>query len=207
MKNKITVFKAFVCRKKEETYLNEMNKRGWKLSMLRFGFYTFIKTEPNEFMTVLHFAERQYQTTFLRTVTECGCEVAHQESAGKYILFYINAPVGSENIDFLTDNQSKLNFNKRLSLQYKREFIPLFAVIPFTVLPVLMSIPITAMIFRTAPEDPYSLMKDYLFGYIGNAVLFLCGLICATMGAYILVLYSKTKREIKRISNEMKIFE
>ncbi len=207
MKNRITVFKAFLSRKKEQAYLNEMNKQGWKLSSLRFAFYTFVKTEPNEFMTVLHFAERQYQTTFVRTATECGCEVAHQESSGKYILFYINAPVGSENIDFLTDNQSKLDFNRRLSAQYKREFIPLFAVVPFTLLPTLMSIPITYMIFRAAPDDPYSLMKEHLFGYIGNAVIMLCGLICAIMGAYILVLYSKTKREIKRISNEMKIFE
>ncbi len=207
MKNKKTVFKAFLNYEKEQAYLNKMNRQGWKLVSIRFAFYTFIKTEPNEYMTVCHFADRQYQTTFIRTITECGCEVAHQTSSGKYILFYINVPVGSEKTDFLTDNQSKLDFNNRLSALYRRAFITLFAIIPFAFLPTLMSIPITVRILRTAPDDPYSLMKEHLFGYIGNAVCIIGGIICGVMGAYVLYLYCKTKREIKSISNEMKIFE
>ena len=206
-KNIKKIFKAFLSREKEKAFLDEMNKRGWKLTSLRFSVYTFVKTEPNEYISILCFAERVYLTTFVRTVTECGCEIAHQESAGKYILFYINALIDSDNIDFLTDNQSKLDFHKRLSAQYKREFIPLFAIIPFTLLPTLMSIPFTSIILRTNPDDPYLLIKEHLFGYIGNAVCILGGSVCGIMGAYILALYFKTKRQIKAISKEMEIFE
>lgn len=209
MKNKKTVFKAFMSYEKELAYINKMNNRGWKLVSIRFSLYTFVRTEPNRYMTVCHFADRQYQSTFIRTVTECGCEIAHHTSAGlmKFIMFYINVPVGYEKADFLTDNQSKLEFNKRLSVLYKRSSLTLFAVMPFTALPTLMSIPITKQILRAAPDDPYPLMKEYLFGYIGNAACIIGGIICGIMGAYALYLYFKTKKTIKQISKDMRIFE
>ena len=207
MTNKKTVFKVFLKHEKEKEYLNQMNKKGWKLVSIRFAFYTFVKTKPDEYMTVCHFADRQYQTTFIRTITECGCEVAHQTNSGKYILFYINVPVGSEKADFLTDNQSKLDSQKRFVELYRREFITLFAIIPFSLIPSLMSLPVTVRIFRTAPDDPYSLMKEYMFGYIGNAVCIVGGILCGVMGVYVLYLYLRTKREIKNMSNEMNIYE
>ncbi len=207
MKNRKTVFKAFVSREKEEAYLNEMNKQGWRLSSVRFALYTFVKTEQNEYMTVLHFAERQYQTTFVRTVTECGCEIAHQANEGKNILFYINVPVGSESIEFLTDNQSKLDSKKRLNNTRKRELGALFTAFAISVLPALYPIPAMIKIFNHAPEELYKTIREYLFGCVCFSLFAICGVICGVMGAYVLVLYCRTKREIKTISNEMKIFE
>ncbi len=207
MKNKKTVFKAFVSREKEEVYLNEMNKQGWRLSSVRFAFYTFVKSKPNEYMTVLYFAERQYQTTFVRTVTECGCDIANQTNQGKNILFYINIPVGSENIDFLTDNQSKLDSKKRLNKTRKRELIALFVSFAVSVVPEIHLIPAIIKILKYAPEELYKIIQKEPLGFILLAILLICGTICGIMGVYLLALYSKTKREIKRISNEMKIFE
>ncbi len=204
---KKTVFKAFVSREKEEAYLNKMNKQGWKLSSLRFAFYTFEKTKPNKYITVLHFAERQYQTTFVRTVTECGCDIAHQSNEGKNILFYINVPVGSENIDFLTDNQSKLDFKKRLNSSRKRELIALFISFAISVFPALYPLPAMIKIFTYAPEELYKIIREYTFGFVLFGIFLICGVICGIMGAYLLSLYLKTKREIKELSNEMKIFE
>ncbi len=207
MKNKITVFKAFVSREKEEAYLNEMNKQGWKLSSLRFAFYTFVQAEPNEYMTVLHFAERQYQTTFVRTVTECGCDIAHQSNEGKNILFYINVPASSENVDFLTDNKSKLDSKKRLNNTRKREIIALFTVFVIAVILVLLPLPAMIKILNYAPEELYEMIREYLFGFVCFVVNAIGGTICGVMGAYLLVLYCRTKREIKSISNDMKIYE
>lgn len=207
MKEKITVFKAFVSREKEEAYLNEMNKLGWKLTSLRFAFYTFVKTEPSEYMTVVYFAERQYQTTFVRTVTECGCDIAHQSNEGKSIIFYVNVPVGSESVGFLTDNQSKLDSKKRLNNSRKREIIVLFIAFAIGVIPVLYPLPALIKIFNHSPDGLYKIIREYLFGFICFGVSAVGGAICGVMGAYLLVLFRRTKQEIKTISNDMQIYE
>lgn len=207
MKTGKTVFKAFVDREKEVAYLNEMNAKGWKLAAVRFSFYTFDKTEPNKYKTVFYFAKREHQTTFVRTVTECGGEIAHQSNEGKCILFYVNVPVYSENIDFLTDNQSKLDFKRRLSISRKREAIATFAAFVVAVSPVLYVLPAMIKILLHDPEklgevvvkDPIGAMLFFMF-IIG-------GTVCGIMSAYIFNLYCRSKKEIKTISSEMKIFE
>lgn len=147
------------------------------------------------------------QTTFVRTVTECGCEIAHQSNEGKYILCYINIPAGFDSIHFLTDNQSKLDFKKRLNYLRKREFVSLFAVFAISVIPGIFSIPSIIKIFSSASKELYGIIRDDLLGYVFLAIFILCGLVCGIMAAYVLVLYCRTKREISNLASEMKIYE
>lgn len=207
MKTKKTVFKAFVNHEKEEAFLNEMNVHGWKLVSVRFAFYAFEKTEPNQYKTILHFAERQYQKTCLRTVTECGCDIAHRSNEGKFILYYINVPVDFESSEFLSDNQSKLDFKKRLNITRKREFGALFVVFAISVLPGLCTLPSIFKILNTNPEELYKIIREDLLGFIFFAIFIICGIVCGVMTIYLLKLYFHTKQEIRAISNEMKIFE
>ncbi len=207
MQTRKTVFKAFVDREKEEAYLNEMNAKGWKLAAVRFSFYTFDQTEPNKYKTVFHFVKREYQTSFVRTVTECGGEIAHQSNEGKCILFYINVPVDSENADFLTDNQSRLDFKKRLSVSRKREAIATFAAFVVAVSPVLYVLPATIKVLLHAPEKFCEVVEKEPVGATLLFMFIIGGAVCGVMSAYIFKLYCRSKKEIKTISSEMKIFE
>lgn len=207
MKSRKTVCKAFVDREKEEAYLNEMNAKGWKLAAVRFTFYTFEKTQPNKYKTIFYLAERIYQTTFIRTVTECGCEIAHQSSEGKYILFYINAPYDSENISFLTDNQSLLDYKKRLSISRKREAIATFIAFVVAFTSVLYVLPALIKILLFAPEKLQEIFTKEPLGAIAFVIFVVGGAVSGTMSAYIFKLYRRSKKEIKSLSSEMKIFE
>lgn len=207
MQDRKTVFKAFVDREKEVSYLNEMNAKGWKLAAVRFSFYTFYKTEPNKYKTVLHFVKREYQTTFVRTVTECGGEIAHQSNEGKCLLFYINVPVDSENIDFLTDNQSKLDFKKRLSISRKREAIATFAAFAVAVSSVLYVLPAAIKVLAHDPEKLGEIVVKEPIGATLFFVFIIGGTVCGIMSAYIFKLYCRSKKEIKTISSEMRVFE
>ena len=51
----ITKCKLFFSLDKELEFINKMNREGWKLVYIKCGcFYTFEKTEPDEYFTVLH---------------------------------------------------------------------------------------------------------------------------------------------------------
>lgn len=184
-----------------------MNKQGWKLVSVRLSFYTFEKTEPGKYKTVFHFTERQQQAAFVRIVTECGCDVAHQSNEGKYILFYINVPVEYATVDFLTDNQSKLDFKKKLNISRKREIGILLTGTVVSTLPGLYTVPAIIKILHFAPEELYKIIRDDLIGCILSIALIFCGIICSVMLAYIFRLYSRTKREVEELSNKMKVFE
>ena len=207
MQHTKTVCKIFINHEKEEAYLNKMNRKGWKLSSVRLTFYTFVKTDPNEYMTVFHFADRQNQTSFIRMVTECGCEIANQSNEGKSILFYVNVPIESENIVFLTDNSSKLDFNKRLNNTRKRELIMLFTgFIPLLLL-ALYPMPSIIKLLKYAPEELLRICTENPIGFATIPFMMICTILCGATAAYIFASYCKTKRTIKEIMNEMKIFE
>lgn len=207
MKNRKTVFKAFINREKEEAYLNKMNKQGWKLVSVRFAFYTFEKTEPDQYTTVLHFADRLYQTTFIRTVTECGGEIPYQSNAGNCILFYISLPSDTKNVEFLTDNRSKLDSKKRLNDTRKQELALMTFCFLLGCAPGLKTIPSIVKILRFAPEEFFRIVEGEKFSFILGVVCLAGGIICGIIAAYILILYCRTKREIRELSAEMQIFE
>lgn len=201
------MFKPFVNREKEEAYLNVMNKQGWKLLSVQFSFYTFQKTEPGKYKTVFHFTKRQQQAAFVRTVTECGCDIAHQSNEGKQILFYINVPVEYATVDFLTDNQSKLDFKRSLNNTRKRELSILFVCFVVFSLLLLYPFPSIIKILCNAPEVLFEILKDDPMGSITFVGMIICDICCGVMWAYIFRLYSRTKREIEELSNKMKVFE
>lgn len=59
-KNKITVFKSYFSLEKELEYINEMNKKGWKLVYIKGGcFYTFVRTQPDEYVTIMHGVKKE----------------------------------------------------------------------------------------------------------------------------------------------------
>ena len=207
MKNVKTVFRIFISREKEKEYLNKMNKKGWKLVSIRFSLYTFVKTEPDEYITVLHYVDRQHQSSFIRTITECGCDIVNQKYIGKSILFYINILVGSEKADFLTDNQSKLGFKTRLKHTRRLKLIALLAGFVFCTMAVIYPLPAIIKILKYAPEEMYKLIRTEPFGCICFAIFVIGMVMCGMMGAYVLFLYCKTNREIACIKNEMKIYE
>lgn len=212
MKDKKTVLKLFVNREKEESYLNRMNRKGWKLVSVRFALYTFERTELDQYKTVLYLEERLRRSDFIRTATECGLEIAHQSVEGKYILFYVNVPTEFENIEFLTDNQGKIDFKKRLCVTLKRKAIILL--IPFVFFGALLLYPLPAVI-KIINYSPtlffhllfYHAIGENLFPFIMFAILVLLALISGIVSAHIFSLYFRAKREISEISSKMEIYE
>lgn len=122
-------------------------------------------------------------------------------------MFYINVPVDSENIDFLTDNQSKLDFKKRLSISRKREAIATFAAFAVTVSSVLYVLPAAIKVLVHDLEKFGEIVVKEPIGATLFFVFIIGGTVCGIMSAYIFKLYCRSKKEIKTISSEMKIFE
>ena len=59
-KDKITQCRFYFDLEKELKYINEMNKKGYKLVYIKSGcLYTFVKTQPDEYTTIFYAVEKE----------------------------------------------------------------------------------------------------------------------------------------------------
>lgn len=94
--------KQFFDYEKELAYINEMNRLGWKLERVRHGrVYEFVKTEPEEYTTLIYAEKRSklketealarrcgYETIPTRRTGSKGCSTSPADGL-KYLLFFI----------------------------------------------------------------------------------------------------------------------
>jgi thiamine biosynthesis protein ThiI len=67
----ITKCKLFFSLDKELEFINKMNREGWKLVYIKCGcFYTFEKTEPDEYFTVLHATAKEKVLELAKILTD-----------------------------------------------------------------------------------------------------------------------------------------
>lgn len=115
MKNedKITKFKFFLDMEKELSYINEMNKKGWKLVFIKWGcFYTFIKSEPDEYITILHYEDKEKISGIAAFAAQCGYENIPHTMDGLGETLYLTGKKSEISEDFVNDTKHKIYAQK-----------------------------------------------------------------------------------------------
>lgn len=124
-KDKITVFKAFFDLDKEVNWINEMNKKGWKLVYIKCGaLYTFIKTEPDEYVTILHAEEKEKISELTAFAAQCGYESIPHTNDGAGTILYFTGKKEEVFSEFVQETSEKIK-----SLKIFRKFFSTLSVL------------------------------------------------------------------------------
>lgn len=122
MKDKMTKFKGYFDFDKEIEYINKMNKEGWKLVYIKAGcLYTFVKTQPDEYITILHADKKESIASVAAFAAQYGYENIPHTMDGVGDVMYLTGRKSEVSDEFLSDNESKLTVN-RIMLKKFRTF-------------------------------------------------------------------------------------
>lgn len=114
MKNKdlnhITELRAFFDLDKEIEFINDMNRKGWKLVYIKLGaFYTFEKTEPDEYITMLYADKKENLSRVITFAAQCGYESIPHSADGFGDLIYFTGKKSEVSDEFANDTDTKIN--------------------------------------------------------------------------------------------------
>lgn len=139
MKEKKRAFKFFSVAEydKEQEYLQEEHKKGWKLVDVRFpGIYTFVKCEPEDVVYQLDYnPDRESgMGEYIQMFQDCGWEYLFDFVGYSYFRKPVAAMTGEEEI--FNDDGSKLDMLDRV---FKGRMIPLFIIFGLVICPQLVN--------------------------------------------------------------------
>ena len=122
----ITKCKLFFSLDKELEFINKMNREGWKLVYIKCGcFYTFEKTEPDEYFTVLHATAKEKVLELSSFAAQCGYQPIPHTMDGFGDLLYLTARKNRQrekDISTLSDFEHYFRSNFRSSCSGKYIF-------------------------------------------------------------------------------------
>lgn len=132
------VFKLFLLSdyEKEETYLTEMHRNGWKLKKVNFGVMTFEKCTPENVIYKLDFAENKKddKTAYITLFSDYGWE--HIQDFNDFSYFRMNADsLKDEDTEIFSDNESRLEMIRKI---IGRRMTPLWCIFMAIVIPNLI---------------------------------------------------------------------
>lgn len=194
--NKITQLKFYFNFEKELAYINEMNKNGWKLLYIRGGIcYTFEKTQPDEYITILHVEEKENVSKMAAFAAQCGYENIPHTMDGVGTFMYLTGKKSEVSPDFVSENESQLKV-----YQHKSKLFTKFIVI-YIILDVLL-----------AAIAYFGLSTALLFGFDTFITVFtsLYGAVFAVYTAltiYLIAQKAKYCKKIRQIKVEQTIYE
>ncbi len=114
-------FKLFFDYEKELEYINEMNRLGWKLERVKLGcFYSFIKTEPEEYTTLMYAEKKSRLEETSALARRCGYETIPHSSDGMDCVLYLTGRRDEVSPVFYADEHSLL---RAYHIMFRRFFI------------------------------------------------------------------------------------
>lgn len=112
--------KSFFDVDKELEYINQMNKKGWKLVYIKLGcFYTFVKTEPDEYTTIIYSDEKQNIASITAFAAQCGYESIPHTNDGMGELVYFTGKKSVVSNEFVSESKEKESVYKRIYKKYR----------------------------------------------------------------------------------------
>lgn len=131
MKTK-NIFKYFMIynHEKEEEYLREMSKSGWKFTNVSgLGMYHFEKIEPEDVIYRLDYNKegRENKSEYVQIFSDCGWEYIQDHA--EYSYFRKPAAEADGNEEIFCDDESKFEMLKRVFMGRVRLLIVLFFLI------------------------------------------------------------------------------
>ncbi|MDE6729984.1 MAG: DUF2812 domain-containing protein [Oscillospiraceae bacterium] len=100
---------------KEEAYLTEMHRTGWKLKNISYGIYTFEKCEPENVIYRLDFAEDKEKdlSCYIAMFGEYGWEYIQDVNGYSYFRKRTNR-LAEEDTEIFSDSESRLAMMKNI---------------------------------------------------------------------------------------------
>lgn len=196
-KNTITQFKFYFDLDNEVKYINEMNKKGWKLVYIKGGcFYTFVKTQPDEYFTTLYCTKKEDVSRITTFAAQCGYESIPHTMDGLGDILYLTGKKSEVSEEFSNDTADLIECFTRL----KKKFLIIAWV--FLALDVFMLLECVSFVFAAiaSPEDIV-----FLIGMIVFLAVFLAAYAFPTGVAF--KVYNKYKKRIKNLKTELTIYE
>lgn len=206
MKDKITRLKCYFDIDKEMKYINKMNREGWKLVYVMGGcFYTFVRTQPDEYITILHADKKENLANVAAFAARCGYENVPHTMDGFGDVMYLTGKKSEVSDDFVTDNESKITVNK-IVLKKFRIFTVMFAILTALAVAVVVdnwyhyytSILIYCLRYNYAPSAFYT-----TFALIDGLML----IICLISLSILFKITHRIKNRIKKLKEELSIYE
>ena len=202
-KNQITVFKAFIDLDKEVAYINEMNKKGWKLVYIKGGcYYTFVKTEPGEYVTMLYADKKENLSSVTAFAAQCGYECVPHTMDGFGEMIYFTGKKSEVSEEFVTDNKARLESLKTI---YKKctimtGFYYAMAIM-ILVFDIILVIPDITEIFVN------NMIDKWLPFVIVMSILNLVFIVLILVTVFVTRYSIKLRRQIRKLSKEQNIYE
>ena len=193
----ITKCKLFFSLDKELEFINKMNREGWKLVYIKCGcFYTFEKTEPDEYFTVLHATAKEKVLELSSFAAQCGYQTIPHTMDGFGDLLYLTGKKAEVSPEFVCEAPEKTDSAKRI---YQRFRILSIIFVAISVLLVLENI---FFIGRRMTFPGVSVV------FVVFGVLFMMfTAVYVAMCIYALVLTARARRNMKQLQKESEIYE
>lgn len=131
--NQLKEIKLYFDIDKEIEYLNEMNKKGWKLLYIQAGCrYIFEKSYPDEYVTILHAEEKEDIAKATAFAAQCGYESVPHTLDGIGELLYLTGKKSEISEEFVNDGDLKIKAYNIIVRNFKRLRIPFYCcILPF----------------------------------------------------------------------------
>lgn len=195
-KNTITIAKFFFDIDKEFDYINEMNKKGWKLLYNKWGiFMTFEKTEPDEYFTIMHTESKENMAKVTAFAAQCGYESIPHTMDGFGEVLYLTGKKSGVSNEFVSGADEKIKVYKRLNKK-------LFALTIAYIILDLLFVAETAFIMGMALNYGYDSFDLIISAILGGFAILFIGLTVKLAS-----MIRRYKKKIKQIKADSMIFE
>lgn len=196
-KDTITKLKLFLDFDKEIEYINKMNRNGWKLVYIKGGcLYTFVKTEPDEYFTVLYCEKKENISQISTFAAQCGYENIPHTMDGLGDLLYLTGKKNEISEEFVSDISTLIEINTKIKKKFSLMTIILAVV---NVLLILESAFFIADMFLF-PEDIYYTIPTAIFITVFAAIY-------SPITIVMMRICGKYKNKIKKLEAELTIYE
>ena len=194
--DRTTKFRMFISIEKEEAFINNMNKSGWKLEFVQFGcIFKFAKTSEEHFTTICA-TDKSATLKMTSAAVLSGYEVIPHSFDGMSNFLYLTGRKDAMDSDFFSDNQNKLVHYKNIKDFYWIQIlIPLIAGLIFSLIVAMPYIPSVIKILSNIDKVPPETMQEILPLICFVLLMMFLGIFLIGYAAYIFRLYTKAKKK------------
>ena len=133
---KVTKYYSIFAHEKEEKFLRDMHKSGWKFTKVTgLGKYHFEKCEPQDVIYQLDYNKEGLKNIdeYIKMFADCGWE--YMQTYCGYTYFRKPADEMNSNEEIFCDNESKLQMMKRV---YLGRMLPLLIILLAVIIPLFI---------------------------------------------------------------------
>lgn len=194
--SKITHCRFYFNFEKEIEYINEMNRNGWRLLYIKGGiFYTYEKTEPDEYITILHAEEKENVSKMAAFAAQCGYENIPHTMDGAGTFMYLTGRKSEVSSDFVNESESRLKIYQH-KLKLFTKFIGVYIMLD------IMLATIAVFGLSLALSHGFNISNTlFVFVYVIMFALF------TALTIYLVIQKAKYRKIIKQIKEKQIIYE